>query len=130
MNITCGLSPFIHILRSNLPVFGKAEYQLIACDKSALAVGDRHDDTFDDQYITEYSGEWFKPINVGREKDGGDKYGGLWGAQSILTDFKEYMKDGGDGEQRINYTAETYKLKKANLIDVLGLCPIRYSFNP
>ena len=88
------------------------------------------DDNFDDQYITEYSGEWFKPINVGREKDGGYKYGGLWGAQSILTDFKEYMKDGGDGEQRINYTAETYKLKKANLIDVLGLCPIRYSFNP
>ena len=88
------------------------------------------DDNFDDQYITEYSGEWFKPINVGREKDGGYKYGGLWGAQSILTDFKEYMKDGGDGEQRINYTAETYKLKKENLIDVLGICPIRYSFNP
>lgn len=88
------------------------------------------DDNFDDQYPTTYAGAYFKPENIGREKDGGFKLGGFWGAQSHLTDFKHYMQDKADGPARIEYTADTYKLVKANLIDVLGLCPIRYSYNP
>lgn len=90
-------------------------------------------DNFDDMYRNEFTeGRWFREKYVARTIDNQLETFETWNGvdKSYITGMHHYMKPGEDGERRIRYHGEHYRLENAILIDALSWWSIRNNWNP
>jgi hypothetical protein len=90
------------------------------------------DDNYDDQYSNRYTVGWFDPTNVARDVDGNLMTFNAWNGidVSYITGMAKYMRPGGPGEARVDYTAQNYGLQGSILIDAATWWAMRPDYDP
>ena len=90
------------------------------------------DDNYDDQYLNEFTTGVFDEDNIAKTADGKHMKFNAWNGQdsSYITGMAHYMRPGGPGEARVDYTATRYGLQSTLLIDAATWWTIRPDYDP
>lgn len=90
------------------------------------------DDNYDDQYKNEFSKEYFKEDNIAKTIDGQLMTYNAWNGvdTSYITGMAHYMRPGGPGEARVDYTATKFGIEGTLLIDAATWWAIRPDYDP
>jgi len=89
------------------------------------------DDNYDDQYRNEFTTGVFNEDNIAKTADGILMKFNAWNGQdtSYITGMAHYMRPGGPGEARVDYTATRYGLQGTLLIDAATWWTIRPDYD-
>jgi hypothetical protein len=90
------------------------------------------DDNYDDQYKNEFTAGFFKEADIAKNANGNLATFRAWNGKDIsyITGMANYMRPGGPGEARVDYTATNYALGGSLLIDAATWWSIRADFDP
>ena len=90
------------------------------------------DDNYDDQYRNEFTKGVFSEDNIAKTANGMLMKFNAWNGQdtSYITGMAHYMRPGGPGEARVDYTATRYGLQGTLLIDAATWWTIRPDYDP
>jgi len=89
------------------------------------------DDNYDDQYKNEFTTGVFDKDNIAKTVEGKLMTFNAWNGQdtSYITGMAHYMRPGGPGEQRVDYTATIYGIQNTLLIDAATWWSIRPDYD-
>src|SRR5665648_261479 len=89
------------------------------------------DDNYDDQYNNEFTTGVFDKDNIAKTVEGKLMTFNAWNGQdtSYITGMAHYMRPGGPGEQRVDYTATIYGIQNTLLIDAATWWSIRPDYD-
>jgi hypothetical protein len=89
------------------------------------------DDNYDDQYNNQYTVGCFNPTNISRDINGNLVTFNAWNGVDVsyITGMAKYLRPGGPGEARVDFTAQTYGLQGSILIDAATWWTIRPDYD-
>ena len=89
------------------------------------------DDNYDDQYNNEFTSGFFDLDNIAKNAEGKPMTFHTWNGKDMshITGMAHYMRPGGPGEARVDYTATKYGIENTLLIDAATWWTVRPDYD-